>query len=326
LLLLTVLLIVFALWSAWSVMIRMPGRSATSPLAPLTAEEAEFAAGLQADLATLALEIGERHVWRPEALARAAGFIAEELAAAGWPVEQQAFEADGVRCLNLVAERLGSREPGKIVVVGSHYDTVPGTPGANDNGSGLAVNLALARTLADHRPARTLRLVFFANEEPPWFQTDSMGSVVYARACKERGEEIVAMLSLETMGCYRDERGSQHYPPPLSLLYPNRGDFLAAVGGVSSRALVRRVVGQLRETASLPIEGAALPMGLPGVGWSDHWSFARQGYPAVMLTDTALFRYTHYHRAEDLPDQVDVERLARAASAVRRLVVALADE
>jgi hypothetical protein len=138
-----------------------------------------------------------------------------------------------------------------------------------------------------------------------------MGSLRYARRARERGEPVVAMLSLETIGYFSDEEGSQRYPFPFSLFYPSRGNFLAFVGNLASRDLVQRVVGSFRLHSPLPSEALAAPGWIAGIGWSDHWSFWRLGYPAVMITDTALFRYRHYHKPTDTPDKVDYEKLAR---------------
>jgi hypothetical protein len=171
-----------------------------------------------------------------------------------------------------------------------------------------------------------VRFVFFVNEEPPFFMTSDMGSLRYARRCRDRGERIVAMLSLETMGCFSDEEGSQRYPFPFSLLYPSRGNFIAFVGNLASRRLVRLAVGSFRRHASIPSEGAAAPGWITGIGWSDHWSFWKQGYPAVMVTDTALFRYEHYHTSLDTPDRVQYGQLARVVAGLEKVIVDLASE
>jgi hypothetical protein len=314
--------VVLAAVVVWWIMVHMPGRSflgelpaADDPLAALSKE-------LRADVEHLAVEIGDRRVpGRAEKLAQAADFIEAQFRAAGYEVERQKFEViAGGECCNLAAELRGATRPEEVVVIGAHYDTVAGTPGANDNGSGVAAMLALARRFAGSKPARTLRFVAFTNEEPPYFQTDQMGSRVYAKRCRERDEQIVAMLSLETIGYYSDEPGSQNYPPLVSALYPSTGNFIGVVGNLKSRALVRRVVGTFREHEQFPCEGAALPETVPGVGFSDHWSFWQEGYPAAMITDTAMFRYPHYHEATDTPKQIDFDRLARVVRGLERVV------
>jgi hypothetical protein len=293
------------------VTMKMPGKSHTGGAPPLTDGERATAAELQRLVAALAGDVGERNVGRPVALARAAQLIADELERMGYQVSRQPFRTGDTLTENLVVELRGARLPDEIVVVGAHYDSAPGTPGANDNASGTAALLALARVFVRQRPDITLRFVAFVNEEAPFFQTPSMGSLVYARSCKDRGEKVTAMLSLETIGHYSAAPDSQRYPFPFSAFYPSTGNFIGFVGNVASRALVRRTVGSFRRHAPFPSEGAAVPGGIPGVGWSDHWAFWQMGYPAVMVTDTALYRYPHYHLASDTPDRLDYPSTAR---------------
>lgn len=307
----------------YSCMISMPGKSHRGPLLPLTPAQASLVPELRRIIVELAETIGERNTDRYDALRRSADFVAAELSAAG-AVSRQTYTASGRACDNLEVEIRGASIPDEIVVVGAHYDSVAGCPGANDNASGVAGLLALARSLSQSAPARTLRFVAFVNEEPPHFQTDEMGSRVYARRCALRGEKIVSMLSLETIGCFIDSKGSQQYPPPFGLFYPSEGNFIAFVGSLSSRALVRRCVEVFRREAAFPCEGGALPSFTPGVGWSDHESFWQSGYSGVMVTDTAPFRYAHYHRAGDTPDKIDYERCARVVEGLRHVVSDLA--
>ncbi|MFN0009858.1 MAG: M28 family peptidase [Planctomycetota bacterium] len=309
--------ILLASFLAWMICIRMPGRSHRGALPPATEAQGALEGELRRDVMTLAGEIGERSVLRPEAQRRAAEWIEASLRAAGLEPSIQ----DG----NVAVEIRGSRLPGEIVIVGGHYDSVAGSPGANDNATGVAATLALARRFARAVPERTLRFLAFANEEPPTFQTDSMGSRIDARACRERKEDIVAMLSLETLGCYSDEPRSQQYPIPLlRLVYPDRGDFVTFVGNLSSGSLVRRAIGTFREHASFPSEGASLPAWIPGVDWSDHASYWREGYPAIMVTDTAIFRDPRYHTPYDRTEFVDSERLARVVEGIAAVVEDLA--
>jgi Zn-dependent M28 family amino/carboxypeptidase len=302
----------------------MPGRSYRGPLPPATAEERRLAAELRGDVEKLAGEIGERHVMRRPAYETAADFIEASFRAAGWPVRREGFDDGEGTSWNLVAGKTGRAAPAEILVVGAHYDTVPGTPGANDNASGVAALLALARHFAGKETGRTLRLVAFANEEPGAFQTELMGSLVHARGCRARKENVVGMLSLETIGYYRDEPNSQKYPFPFDRLYPSTGNFIGFIGNTASRRLVRQTIASFRQHARFPSEGAALPGWIEGVGWSDHWSFWQAGYPALMVTDTAPFRYPHYHRAEDTPDKLDYGRLARVVKGMEAVVAELA--
>lgn len=317
------LAIALLLLAGWALMIRMPRGNHGGPLPPLTDGQRRLAAELERDVRVLAGEIGDRSTL--SAQGEAIHFLESSLREAGLVPSFHEFSKpitfDVLDRANVIAEIRGSSRAGEIVVVGAHFDTVRGSPGANDNASGVAALLAIARRLAGSKPARTLRLIAFTGEEPPCFQTDDMGSLVYARACKTNGERIVAMLSLETLGCYSDAPGSQEYPIPLlKLAYPSRGNFVAFVGNVASRQLVREAIGAFREATAFPSEGAALPGWIPGVGWSDQWSFWQQGYPAIMVTDTALFRDPNYHRHSDTPEKLDYERLARVVEGLTRVV------
>src|SRR5205814_10011080 len=207
--------------------------------------------------------------------------------------------------------------PPPIVIIGGHYHSVFGSSGSNDNGTGVAATLALARRFAEKQlelrltPThyKTLRFVAFVNEEPPYFLSGEMGSEVYARRCKERGDKIYAMISLETIGYFSDAPNSQTYPSPdLGMFYPKVGNFIGFVSNVHSRALLRRVITLFRENAKIPSEGASLPAFIRGVSWSDQWSFWQHGYPAIMVTDTAPFRYPYYHSSSDTPDKLDYDR------------------
>ncbi|OGK98427.1 MAG: aminopeptidase [Candidatus Rokubacteria bacterium RIFCSPHIGHO2_12_FULL_73_22] len=279
---------------------------------------------LRAHVEALAGAIGERNVFRPAALAAAAEFIEGVWAAQGHRVSRQTYELRGVACANLEVEHRGAERPDELVLVGAHYDSVLGSPGADDNASGVAALLEISRRLAPAAPARTLRLVAFVNEEPPFFATRAMGSDVYARAARARGDDIRLMLALESLGCYSDAPGSQRYPPLLGWCYPDRGNFLAFVSNRRSRRLLRRTVALFGEGCDVPAVHAAIPAVVPGVAWSDHLSFWRQGYPALMVTDTAPYRYPHYHSAGDTPDRLDYPALARVADGLARTVAALA--
>ena len=308
-----------ALWQNWPVT-RMPGESHRGPLDALTPREAAMRDALRRDVGVLAGEIGERNVVRYQGLRAAEAYVERSFAAAGYAVRRQEYAVGTVVCANLEVEIPGAARADEIVVVGAHYDSVVGCPGANDNGSGTAALLELARAFAGAKPARTLRFVAFVNEEPPHFQTEAMGSLVYARACRERGERVVAMLSLETIGYYSDDPGSQNYPFPLGVFYPSEGNFIGFVGNTQSQALVFETIASFRRHARFPSEGGVLDESLPGIGWSDHWSFWQAGYPAVEITDTAPFRYAHYHTAADTPEQLDYDRLARVVAGLEGVV------
>jgi Zn-dependent M28 family amino/carboxypeptidase len=306
-------------------MMRMPGQSHQGPLPPLTEKQRSLERELQSHVQTLAGQIGERNLFRPDKLVMAANYIGAMLNGAGYEVRRQPYEVGGRICENVEAEVRGNRRPDDIIVIGAHYDSVQGSPGANDNASGVAAMLSLARAFAKTQPARTLRFVAFPNEEPPFFQTKHMGSRVYAKRSHERGEHIVLMLSLETMGYYSDEPGSQHFLFPLNLIYPSTGNFIAFVSNVENGFLVRKLVGSFRRQAQFPSEGGALWGLIPGVGWSDHWAFWEEGFPAVMVTDTALFRYPAYHSDADRPQLVQYERMAHVVSGLQAVIADIAN-
>ncbi len=322
--LIVLLLIALLLGAAW-----YSKRYRAQPAAGLPVADSgqqELAARLESHVQMLAGRIGERNMWHPQRLEQAARYIEAQLTAAGWAVKGQAYILQGHRVRNIVAQIEGHERPEEIVVIGAHYDSVIGSPGANDNATGVAALLELARVLSGERPRRTLRLVAFVNEEPPFFKTSDMGSRIYARQAKQRGEKIVAMVSLETIGYYSEEEGSQMFPfPLLRFFYPTRANFIAFVANFRSRALLQQALKAFRASSTFPAEGLVAPKWLIGVDWSDHWSFWRSGYPAIMITDTALFRYRHYHSRKDTPDQVNYEALARVAAGVVGMTRRLAD-
>jgi hypothetical protein len=289
-------------------------------------ELAALQARLMGHVRVLGGTIGERHLGRPEALQAAADYIRETWTRAGLQVTEERFEAEGRSVVNLVAEQRGSLRPAEIIVVGAHYDSAPGTPGANDNGTGVALLLEMARALKDTPIASTIRYVAFVNEEPPFFFTESMGSRVHARGARSRGENVIAMISLETLGYYSPIAGNQAYPFPLGLFYSRTGNFLGVVGNLRSRALVVDFLRCFLAATDFPVEGVATFEWIPGINWSDHWSFWTEGYPAIMLTDTAPFRYPHYHSPHDLPEHVVAPEFARASYGIIAAVRGLATE
>jgi hypothetical protein len=288
-------------------MIRMPGTSHAGPLPPLTGEARALTLRLRLHVAALAVK--ERNV----DLETPARYIEQAFRSQGLEFSVQEFVSAGRRVRNIEA---GAGD----IVVGAHYDTVPGSPGADDNASGVAVLIELA---AMKMP---VRLVAFANEEPPYSFGPDMGSWAWAKRARNRGEPIRAMFSLEMLGYYRDTAGSQRYPAPLGLFYPDRADFIAFVGDLGARGLVRRSIGAFRKSAEFPSEGVAAPAFIPGVTWSDHWSFRRHGYPAIMITDTAFYRYPHYHLPNDTPDKLDYERMARVTLGLAAMLNELANQ
>jgi peptidase M28-like protein len=306
----------------WWFGIKMPGKN-ISEAVPLSPDEVTLRQELRADVQKLGAEIGERNMWHYAQLNAAADFIEDSFSRVGLHPRRDSYELRGQACHNIETEIPGVRP--EILLVGAHYDSVFGSPGANDNGSGVAAMLALARRFAGKKTERTLRFLAFVNEEPPYFLSGEMGSLIYAGRCKARGDKISAMISLETIGYFSDAPHSQTYPlPGLGIFYPKVGNFIGFVSNVQSRLLLRRVIGLFRKHAKIPSEGAALPSFIPGVSWSDQWSFWRNGYPGIMITDTAPFRYPHYHSANDMPDKLDYDRFTLVVSGMEKVIEQLA--
>ena len=309
-------------YGALHYMTSMPGKPHRGALPPLTDAEAALAQSLERHIATIAAR--EHNVVHYDELEKVARYIEATLASFGYAVGRQEFLADGklVRNIDVAIEPAGRSADPDVIVVGAHYDSVSGSPGANDNASGAAAVIELARLLRDldRVGGKRIRLALFVNEEPPYFRTEAMGSLRYARALAQRNERVVAMYSLETIGFYSSDPGSQIYPAPFGLMFPDRGDFVAFVGMMGSRALVRETMRSFRTHTSFPTIAGVAPDFIPGIGWSDHWAFAEQGFQAVMITDTAPFRYPHYHQPSDTADKVDAEKVARVVKGIERVI------
>jgi Zn-dependent M28 family amino/carboxypeptidase len=281
---------------------------------------------LLAEVTHLSVNIGERGLLRPQSLQVTTDYLSSCLRGEGYTVVEHPYSVQGRAVKNIEATLAGTDSSLGQVILGAHYDSVAGTVGANDNGTGVAAVLEIARLMRQMRLKRTVRFVLFVNEEPPYFQTSSMGSRVYAHQLRQDGVPVSAMLSLETIGFYSDEPGSQDYPPVLSLFYPSKGNFIAFVGNTDSRGLVRESVHDFRESTRFPSEGIAAPGNWLGIGWSDQWSFWQEGYPGIMVTDTALFRYHDYHTPSDTVDKVNFDKAARVVEGVGKLVEELANK
>lgn len=273
--------------------------------------------------------IGPRTLARPQTIAATIGYLRSQWAEMGLAVQAETYDALGREATNLVVDRPGKGRGHEIILLGAHYDTVEGTPGADDNASAVAVLLEVSRLLREHQGSRSARYVAFACEEPPYFQCDSMGSQQHARGARQRGEQILGMLCLEMVGYFTTSPGSQEIPPgipkPFHRLFPSRGDFLAAVGNLASWKLnwaFRR--GFRRGTRNLRLFSICLPEAIHEIRLSDNSSFWDQGYPALMLTDTSFLRNPHYHRASDTPETLDYGRMTEVtlgvAAAMKRLL------
>ena len=273
-------------------------------------------AQLERDVRKLSVDFFPRHYQSPS-LEKTARYIEERLTAMGGHVSSQPFTADGKAFRNVVA-RYGP-ESGSVLVIGAHYDSHSTTPGADDNASGVAGLLELARLLKDHQPSQPVELVAYSLEEPPYFATDKMGSAIHAKSASP-ARPIRLMVSLEMIGYFSDAPGSQGYPAPgLSLLYPSTGNFIGVVSNLASWQAAREVKGAMQGATSLPVYSMTMPSFLNGADWSDHRNYWAQGIPAVMVTDTAMLRNTAYHQAKDTAERLDYRRMAQVVQGVLAL-------
>lgn len=265
--------------------------------------------------------VGERSPFSGQHhLAEVECFIEQELKGYGLFVESDGFSYRGKNFRNVVA-RHPAQTSGPLLILGAHIDAVEGSPGADDNGSGVAVLLEAARLLASARLRSQMLFCAFNLEE-----LNMIGSTAFARKLKAAGEKVAGMISLEMVG-YADSRpGSQRYPVGLARHYPDRGDFIGVIGNWSSSALLRKFSAQMRRVPNLPVE----TLSIPGKGWlipavrlSDHSPFWDLGYPALMVTDTSFYRNPNYHAHGDTADTLDIGFMARVCDGVIRGVLGL---
>lgn len=307
--------VAFGIWY----MLHVPGTPHRGALTAMTATEIELSQRLRRHVT--AIGSSPHNTAHFENLTQAAAYIESELRSLGLNPIRHAFDAQGDEVWNIEATIEPATAPASSLVIGAHYDSAGDAPGANDNGTGVAALLELARLLKAALPPRQrIRLVFFVNEEPPFFQTDLMGSRQYAAQLQERKEHVSGMISLETLGSFSDAPGSQQYPEPFNLLLPNVGNFIAFVAMPGSRAFMHEVIGAFRKHTKFPTVGGVAPSLVQGVDWSDHASFASLGIPALMITDTAVFRYRYYHTPQDTPDKVDYDKLARITAGLTKVI------
>lgn len=316
-LLLSLLIFAFLLYSVLKI------RETPSVVRPMTSEIKKTT--LYTHVEGLSADIGSRSVYEYERLEAAKHYIFKSLTAMGHKPEWQTYTYEGKPFSNIIVTIPGTDRPGEVVLIGAHYDTYAGTPGADDNASAVAMLLELCRFLKEDRLGRTIKLVFFTLEEPPVFRSEFMGSAVYAERAHKNGENIVAMICLESIGYYHDQKRGQGFPLPLmSLFYATTPDFVAVVGNLSSRWLVRHVAATLQKTPGVAVETLSTFSFFPGVDFSDHRAFWKEGYPAVMITDTAFFRNPNYHTEQDKIETLDFRRMEALLQGLLQTVRSLA--
>ena len=280
----------------------------------------ELAKNLEVHVKKLSDEIGERSMFQYEALEKSAEYISGQLKSYGYEVEYQEYKVGGKAAKNIIATKKGSAKGDpKIVIVGAHYDSCF-NPGADDNASGVAGLLELARLFSQEKTERSIKFIAFVNEEPPFFKTEEMGSRVYAKAARQRNENTKAVIILEMIGYYSDKPNSQRYPPLIGLFYPNKANFISVVGNFPSGHLVKKLVTGFKRTTNFSLESAVLPGFVSGVDFSDHWSFWKEGYPAIMVTDTAFYRNPHYHQATDTYEKLNYPYMAEVVNGLKSVL------
>ncbi len=294
---------------------RAPG---SDPCGPVTVDPA----ALRGHVEALSTRFVPRDFAHPENLDRAAAYVFDALRAAGVPVREQQYQVEGRTFRNVIAG-IGPITPERIVV-GAHYDAAGEQPGADDNASGVAGVLELARLLRAEPPPMRVELAAWTLEEPPNFRTEQMGSAVHAARLARERRKIRLMIAVEMIGTFSDAPGSQSYPPLLGLFYPSKANFVAVVGKWGQGDRVDEVADALRGGSPLPVETLTAPAFVTGVDFSDHLSFWAHGYPAVMVGDTAFFRNPRYHTDEDRPETLDYARMAEVVKGLRCAVQTVA--
>ncbi|MDP2654276.1 MAG: M28 family peptidase [Candidatus Omnitrophota bacterium] len=287
---------------------------------PLTHSQIDSMARLQKSVRHFSVAIGNRNYRSIASLDRTAEDIAKALRALGYQVEIFPYQTLGMTFKNILAtDPLRSPELPRILV-SAHYDTCF-NPGADDNASGVAGMLELARLVKDQDLPANVQFAAFVNEEPPFFRTEHMGSRVFLKDHKERVKGLSGVITLEMIGYFSDRPFSQEYYPLLGPFYPNRADFITVIGNYASRDLLGRVKKSFQAHRQITVASIIAPEFLPGVTYSDHWSFWREGIPAVMVTDTAFMRNPHYHKLSDLPETLDYERMARVIHGLHKAIL-----
>ncbi len=301
-----------------------PGTNPTSPAA-LTELDRDVSSRLRKHVETISRDFGTRGAHQNGALAQVADYIENELQRAGLTVMRHTYEAKNGMFTNLEVQISGTRNQQEIVVVGAHMDSQRRSPGADANASGCAVLVEVARTLATAACGRTVRVVFFSGGEPPVAGTPDMGSRHYAKRCKSKNENVVAMLSFDGLGHFNGADGTQSAPFPFSFAYPDQGDFVAFVSDFGGRGLMHECVQVFRTSAQFPAEGGTFPSWFPGMSATDSASFSSEGYPAVLVTDTGTLRNDMHGGPSDTYDRLDYDRMARATFGLSRVVTTLAN-
>ncbi len=295
-------------------------------IAPALIPQKSCEENLKQHVYMLAGEIGERNIQRPESLINASHYISRQWQAMGYEIHSQGYRAKNIPCTNIEITQKGTETPEKIIVIGAHYDSIPGSPGANANASGVAALIELARAVRPMSFKSTIKFVALVNQEPPFFGTEYMGSWMYARQAHLRGDDIQLAILLDSIGNYTDEPNSQYYPPFLGSRSLQQGNFLTVLSNIKSRQQAHRLFSSFRKNSDFPIKKIVAPKFIPGMSWGDQSPFWLHNYKAVMLTDTGPYRSKYYHSGRDTPEKLNYHAMAEASDGIMASLAALAKQ
>mgnify|MGYP001559127943 FL=1 len=294
------------------------------PATIIASKDRQLPARLKGHVYKLSLEIGNRNIFNYSHLEQAAEYITSQLESYGYDVQFHKYFINNKETKNIIVTKVGEKKPGEIIVVGAHYDSYF-NPGADDNASGVSGLLELSRFFKNQISDRTLRFVFFANEEPPFFKTEYMGSRVYARQAKKSKEDIKAVIVFDSIGFYSNRIFSQRYLPLTGIFFPNKANFISVISNFRNRQFVAVITKSFKKNSKFPIESVAFDF-IPAVDFSDHRSFWKEGYPAVMISDTAFLRHGNYHQNTDTWDKLNYEYFASVIEGFSSVIIDLSSK
>lgn len=271
----------------------------------------EIKTNLSSTVRYLSETVGQRSYRDIDKLNKSADYIEEKFRSYGCSTKRHVFIYSGNTYYNIICDIKGTKSSNNaIIVIGAHYDTAIGTPGADDNASGVAGLLELARLTSKHPLKHPVQFVAFSLEEPLVSAVRHLGSHLYAKKLKQEGANIYSMISLEMIGYFSDKKSSQHYPLPFfKLFYPDKGNFICFVGDIKSKKFTKKIEDNFKASSALPVETLSTVSIVPGVDFSDHKSFWDVGYHAFMITDTAFYRNKNYHKEGDTALTLDYDRM-----------------
>jgi Zn-dependent M28 family amino/carboxypeptidase len=253
-----------------------------------------------------------------------AQYILSELKRSGYEPVEQPYTANGKTYKNIICS-FGPKDAERLIV-GAHYDVCGEQQGADDNASGVAGLLEIARTLKKQNPVLSYRIdmVFYTLEEPPHFRESTMGSAIHAKYLHDNNIKVIGMICLEMIGYYSEEKHSQHYPAGfMKLFYPTQANFIAVVGKTGQGGFLRKIKRGIISSCGIDVRSINAPKFIPGIDFSDHLNYWNYGYEAVMITDTSFYRNDNYHQSSDVPSTLSFEKMAEVVKGVYNAVTGL---